>query len=249
MASTETITIRCEPEFKHRVTAFCETQGRSVSDLLTTAAERQMAASCEHCGRSDRPTAGAGLSEPAEAFFASPDHGVAGAMTITVAGRDLPVAYNALRQGSVKTHGMLSLYVEYRRTESSDGHAPLVVPRGLITGWEDDPKAYYYERLVGLGYRPGNHSVIRAAMRAHPASWVPLRALSDRICERPGVSVDDLARDLGTYVGDPRLENNIGILRKHGIVDLQAGGGLVPKYRDPDDAVEAMLRMRLNIDS
>jgi hypothetical protein len=253
MAATESITIRCEEDFKQRVTAFCDTQGRSVSDLLITAAERQMASSCEHCGRSDPPSGAAGLSEVAEAFFTSHEHGVLAPITITTMGRDRPIAYNAWRIPKVKTYGMLQLYVKHHRGTHGEVTTPFVLPRGVITGWDDDVDHEYYDHLVRhVGYRPGNDGVIRGAIRARRGqSTVTLtyRHVSDILCEEPGLVGAEYAERLGLFAGNLALTSGILILLDNRIIEERAGGRLYPRYQDPDDALEAIRRTRVGVDT
>jgi hypothetical protein len=248
MAATESITIRCDEGFKRRAMKFCETQGRSLSDLLITSAERQMVASCEHCGRSDPPSGAAGLSNVAEDFFTNTRHGMPALVTITVIGQDRPIAYHARLIPKVNMFGMVHLYVKHLQG-GQERDIPFVVPRGLITGWDDDDtNGSYYRSLVDLGYRPGNDQVIRGSFRGKPQATVTLRLVSDTIYEQPGLTLSEYVSKISLYSNPRLLDGYILTLIELGIIEERTGNRLQPRLQDADDALEALRHARRTID-
>jgi hypothetical protein len=249
--ATETITIRCTLDFKNGANAAADAEGRSLSEFLIDAAERRMASSCSTCGRTDRPTAGAGLSEAADAFLKRMgDERNMSPIVVTTGGRDRPVAYRARLNLQEPSQGLLLLLVDFKQGRTAMS-AELPLARGLVSGWQEDMRedGGHHHHLLELGYRNGNDGVIRASMRNRRLRIVTPRVIMDAISMMPGITDQGLRDHTGLY----NSPYGATLLAQQGLVQpfgLGGPGGMGYKsvFDDPDDALMAARERGIAID-
>jgi uncharacterized protein (DUF1778 family) len=242
-SSGTTITFRCDEEFKAAVGAAAAAEGRDMTDFIVQAARQRIDAVCPRCGRVDRPTAGAGLSEAFTSFLER-IHRERDMMPVCVTAvlGAKSVAYRARIKLTEASQGQLLMQLDFK--QGSHPHtAEFSIPRGIITGWQQD-NGEHLERLTRLGYTNGNDSVIRAFLRGRP-EVVTVRAVSDHICEHPGVTDDALVE----YFRQLGARSARAILHQAGIIRGDPRQGWGSKYPDADAALQIARERRIDIDA
>ena len=242
MAATETISFRSEPTFKENVDTAARAEGRSMAEYITRAVERYMAPQCGVCGRSDRPTGGAGLSEKFERFVAEVKEKPAAIITVTVAEWDHPRVYCGHLSRETSQGLLLLVIVLDNGGTTLEAVAP--IPCGLISGFQEDSSdGKHYERMMRLRNRSGNDLAIRGALRAGYQSVTTLRLVSEAVCASPGLTIQQHYEALRLS----SVPNALGTLQFHGLVEKRENR-LFPVYPDPDEALQAARRKGLDID-
>ena len=189
-----TLTIRIGTDSGEQADDAAKADDRTLTDYVTRAIKERLAARCAHCGRADRPDGGAGLSaafdDPLAVMRAQRN---AGSVTITAVVAERHTAYCGTLVHNEESQGLLLMTVSLWQG-SQWLPVALPVPRGVISGWQDDPGQRHFSHLVGLGYANGNDSALRAhILREHPRV-ASLRVVCGGTCAptRRGSRWDDL---------------------------------------------------------
>jgi hypothetical protein len=166
MAEGTTLTIRIDESLKKELEEAARTADRSVTEFVVRAIKQQLAHECMHCGRSDRPVS-IGVS-PAYVDFFRTLHADQNLRLVTVTAEGLePRVYwgrlEKLRSWDIEKDGLLRLLIAADAARHHEYAA--TIPRGVISGWREDPKGDLYQNLIRLGYRDGN------ALALPPARW------------------------------------------------------------------------------
>jgi hypothetical protein len=243
MSPSETMTIRIDAELKGRAEAAAKAEDRTLTDFVTRAMRQRISPTCDHCGRTDRPSGGAGLSKAFESFLAEMKANRS-RFTVTTAGPGRPRAYCGTLVLNEPSQGLLLMLVAFYQGKVP-GTAHLTIARGLVTGWQEDSSGTHQAELIGLGYVNGNDAAIRASLRTRRLQGgVTVRTVSDAICAMPGITIEQLRGVLGLY----NVHYAAGPLHEAGLV-ATAGGQLRPLHADPDDQLQAARDAGIDVDT
>jgi hypothetical protein len=241
--SGTTITFRCDEDFKTALAAAAAAEGRDMSDFIVQAARQRIDAVCPRCGRVDRPTTGAGLSEAFTAFLEKVyrDRDMQ-PVAVTVTTGPKVAAYRARINLLEQSQGQLLMLLDFHQGRMRYT-AAFPIPRGIITGWQQD-NGHHLEHLTEIGYINGNDSVIRGYLRGVRPEVVTVRAVSDAICEKPGINDAGLREYIGLF-GAP---NASSILAQAGLIVGTPTTGWKPLHPNPDVALHMARQLRIDVD-
>ena len=176
MGEMTTLTIRIDEDLKREIERAATAETRSVTDYMIRAALARLTPQCLTCGRSDQSVAlPPGLSPAMDAFLREYKERQSAA----------PVAISTLDHGARQTaywvrirndvphEGMLMVWVLLGGWRNDlfreEGVIPIPIPRGAITGWQEDGSQTVYRSLTALGYASGNDQLVNAIRMHQPA--------------------------------------------------------------------------------
>lgn len=173
-----TLTIRIDEALKEQLNSAAAAEDRSATELVTRLIKGHVAKQCRTCGRSEQPVVvPAGLTSVFNDFIASRQAKQNYTqVTITTLEGAMSVTYWGRIDHMITTTGMVVLRLQFTPDEMQEFQVP--IPRGIITGWEEDPAARFHLTYVGQGYVDGNarlHQAIDMAQRGFPLGGGPTR--------------------------------------------------------------------------
>lgn len=165
MAET-TLTIRIDEALKEDLNKAAAAEDRSTTELVTRLVKMHIAKQCRTCGRSDHPAvAPAGLTPAFENFIESRKAKQNYTrVTITVLEGASSVTYWGRIDHLITTTGMIVLCLQLAQHPMQE--FPVAIPRGIITGWEEDHDARFHLTYVGQGYIDGNARLVQSILMA-----------------------------------------------------------------------------------
>lgn len=163
MAET-TLTIRIDETLKEDLNKAAAAEDRSTTELVTRLVKMHVAKQCLTCGRSDRPVVvPAGLTPVFDGFIESRKANKNYTrVTITVLEGPSSVTYWGRLDHLITTTGMVVLLLQL--TPDAMQEFQVAIPRGIITGWEEDPEGRFHFIYVGQGYVDGNARLLQSIM-------------------------------------------------------------------------------------
>ncbi|MBI5477983.1 MAG: hypothetical protein HY906_03960 [Deltaproteobacteria bacterium] len=156
--SDDTLALPLDPRLMEQFEKSARAKGLDVKTALAHAIANWSAPRCPTCGRgSDAPTAPAGFTEAFASFITecTAGQGFWPAVTLTTLEAGRQKAYWVRIRGDAPHEGMLMVYVLIG-TELGGPELPAAIPRGVITGWRQDPSGRWYGMCHALGYLDGN---------------------------------------------------------------------------------------------
>jgi hypothetical protein len=153
-------------------------------------------------------------------------------VTVTATIGSRLVAYHARINLREPSQGQLLMVLDFKQG-SEPYAAEFPIPRGLITGWQQD-NGGHHERLIGLGYVNGNDAVIRGHLRKLRLRVVTVRVVLDAVCAMPGVTLEQMREVLGLY----HVNNTFAVLEHRHLIQRNTSGGWVPVIPDADTALQ-----------
>lgn len=162
MSETTTLTIRLDEELKQRLERVATAEDRSLTEYVIRSIKERMDTQCPACGRSSATSVQpAGLSPAFDAWLnechVRPN---LAPHSVTTMQGSRAVVYWVHHRFGYPREGML--FVETHLGPLAQRGNPIVIPRGTITGWCNDPEGREYARLCAIGYIDGNHAVAQA---------------------------------------------------------------------------------------
>jgi hypothetical protein len=161
-----TLTIRIDDALKERLNRAATAEDRSATELVTRLVRAHIARQCSTCGRSDQPAvAPAGLAPVFNDFIenrkAKQNYT---RVTITTLEGTRSVTHWGRIDHMITTTGMLVLRLQL--TEDAFQEFQVAIPRGIITGWEEDHDGRFHSIYVAQGYVDGNARLLQSIIMA-----------------------------------------------------------------------------------
>lgn len=170
MGETTTLTIRIDEDLKKQLEQAATADDRSVTEFVVRAVKARIAPQCSQCGRSEQPVLSVGLSPQFDAFLdAKKKQKGAWWMTVTILEGNERRVYWGRVNPREEPEGFLPFLLRVNPDPLAPPmpELPVAIPRGIITGWQQDDDARHYRTLVALGYLDGN----AWAIHARAAAW------------------------------------------------------------------------------